>query len=348
MFELIVTLCLAAQTETCRDVLLPGHEAATRAACEAGLSERLEGAVSRFPGLLAKGTARCVPLGAVAEVHEAADGIFVFHGQVAEPAADNVGAVSNAGFVIGANSVAVIDTGGSRVIGERLYRAIRAQTDLPISHVILTHMHPDHVFGVSVFEEVGARIVGHVKLATALMDRRESYRTAFERVIGDAPFIGSKIVLPEVEVADRSVIDLGGRELELMAWPTAHSTNDLTVLDRETGVMFTGDLVFNDHAPALDGSVRGWVSVLDRMQGQRVAQIVPGHGGPVLPWPEGGADLSRYLSVLIADTRRALDLGAALSIAVDTIATSEAGRWQLFEQFNARNATVAYTELEWE
>jgi hypothetical protein len=82
-------------------------------------------------------------------------------------------------------------------------------------------------------------------------------------------------------------------------------------------------------------------------------RVVPGHGGPILggpalPWPEAAADLERYLAQLEADTRAALADGAPLSVAAERIGRSEAPHWQLFDLFHARNATVAYTELEWE
>ena len=79
-----------------------------------------------------------------------------------------------------------------------------------------------------------------------------------------------------------------------------------------------------------------------------ITQIVPGHGGPVLAWPDGGADQVRYLSVLERDTRAAIDAGTRMGEAVEQIAQSEAGNWDLFQAYNPRNATVAFTELEWE
>ena len=63
------------------------------------------------------------------------------------------GRIANIGFVIGDRSVAVIDPGGSRTDGEGLRARLRTVTDRPISHVIMTHLHPDHVFGACAFEQ---------------------------------------------------------------------------------------------------------------------------------------------------------------------------------------------------
>lgn len=347
MFEVIATVCLLANVDTCRDVLIPGFEQADATDCIAHLELEMPSVSGPTGPVFVKNTT-CQPIGDIAKFQKVSNGVFAHRGAISDAAADNFGDVSNSGFVIGETSVAVIDTGGSRKAGEAIYRAIRQETDLPIDHVILTHMHPDHVLGASIFADLGARIIGHAKLTTALSDRAESYMTSFGELIGPAQFIGTRVVLPEASAQEMPPIDLGGRMLELRAWQTSHTTNDVTVFDPATGVMFTGDLVFHIHAPALDGSLRGWVDVLEEMEKLPIRKIVPGHGGPVLDWPDGARDLRQYLSVLIRDTRRALARGESLITAADNIATEEAQNWELFELFNARNATVAYTELEWE
>lgn len=348
MFEAVIALCVAAEGGPCRDQLLSGYEAREQSVCEAALSENPP-LIQEFEGLSSDQGPVCKPPGEALSVTEVAPGVFVHMGLVAEPDRDNRGDVSNLGFVIGETGVAVIDTGTARWMGEALWRTIRAETDLPVSHVILTHMHPDHVLGTAPFAEAGAQVVGHAKLPRALADRQANYIESLERLIGAPAFLGTRAVLPDVLVDDVSEIDLGGdRLLTLRAWPPAHTGNDLTVQDSATGTMFAGDLVFDRHTPALDGDLIGWQEVLSEITALGVTQVIPGHGGPLLDWPEGGADQTRYLEVLEADTRAALDAGQRIGEAVEVIAESEADKWELFEAYNPRNATVAFTELEWE
>jgi quinoprotein relay system zinc metallohydrolase 2 len=346
MFEAVVTLCLMGG-DLCRDVLLPGYEAAEAEACETRLSDD-PADLGPFAVYDLRVAPRCVAMGPALDFLEAAPGVFVHRGMIEEPSPENGGDVANIAFVIGTDSVAVIDSGSARWLGESVWRAIRARTDLPVSHLILTHMHPDHVLGAGALVATGTKVVGHAGLERALADRRENYLQSLKILIGEAAFIGTDTVATDIAVSDQAEIDLGGRKIALQAWPVAHTGTDLTAQDTASGLLFTGDLVFDEHAPALDGSVIGWQAALTQLSGAPVTQVMPGHGGPVLDWPQGAEPMLRYLDVLAQDTRAAIAAGLRLGDAVQTIAQSEAPHWKLFDAYNARNATVAFTELEWE
>jgi len=343
MFEILVSLCLVGQPDLCQARLVPTDAPN----CATALARAAKVAPEWGAGFTA-GPSECVPRRAsTLAFSEIAPGVYVHRGQVADVAPENLGDVANIGFVIGRDSVAVIDSGGSRAIGEEVYLAVRAVTPKPISHIILTHMHPDHVFGASVLAEAGAEIIGHRKLAQALNARAETYEASFARLIGPG-FSASRAPLAITPVADSTVIDLGARALVLVPWETAHSESDLTVFDGETATLFAGDLLFDEHSPALDGSLLGWLRVLDAMGTPPPARVVPGHGGPVMGWPEGGEALRRYLETLRDETRIAVADGLRLSEAVETVGQGEAGNWHLFDLFHRRNVTAAFTELEWE
>ncbi|WP_297770974.1 quinoprotein relay system zinc metallohydrolase 2 [uncultured Roseovarius sp.] len=343
MFEIVLSLCMVGQPDLCETRLLP-----TAAQTCADAMARVEMIEPDWGADLVADGYDCVARPQTAlTFDEIAPGLYVHHGLVADVAPENLGDVANIGFIVGGESVAVIDAGGSRAIGEAVYLAVRAVTDKPISHVILTHMHPDHVMGADVLAEAGARVIGHRKLPQALAARADTYEANFARLIGPG-FIGSRVP-DEVEAMETDQeIDLGGRVLDLVARETAHSESDVTVFDRQTATLFTGDLVFDEHSPALDGSVLGWLRVLDALGTPVPSRIIPGHGGPVLDWPDGVADLRRYLEVLRDETRAAVADGLRLGEAIDSVGQSEAARWTLFDLFHQRNVTAAFTELEWE
>lgn len=111
------------------------------------------------------------------DLHEVAAGVYAYHGPNAEANANNRGATSNVGVVIGDTGIAVIDTGGSLVFGLDLRSTIREISDKPVTHVINTHVHPDHVFGNAAFLSDEPEFVGHAKLAAAMGARAEFTRT---------------------------------------------------------------------------------------------------------------------------------------------------------------------------
>ncbi len=282
-----------------------------------------------------------------AQVTEIAPGVFVHTGKHELFTPHNAGDVSNSGFIIGSEAVAVVDTGGSRAAGLALKAAIRARTKLPIKYVINTHMHPDHVFGNAAFVSDNPEFIGHYKLANALAARKEQYLQANKPLLGDA-FEGVEVIAPARSIRGVEILDLGNRKLRVEAHATAHTDNDLTVKDEQTATMFMGDLLFSGHIPVVDGSIKGWLALMDRLAAEKLTRVVPGHGPPSMPWPDALVPQKRYLQSLVTQIRDYIERGVPLSKAAREIGVDEKQAWLLFDDFNARNVSAAFAELEWE
>ncbi len=280
------------------------------------------------------------------DVTEVAPGVFVHFGVDELMSAGNQGAIANVGFVVGDAVVAVIDTGGSVREGRRLLAAIRAVTQKPVRFVINTHAHPDHVFGNAAFSYPEVVFVGHRNLPRALSERGPHYISAFRHNMGDI-LDDVELIAPQQTIDGEASLDLGNRVLTLRAWRVAHSDSDLTVFDATTQTLFTGDLVFLRHIPVVDGSLRGWLASLAPLAALPARRAVPGHG-PAAPWPAALDDERRYLERLAQDCRAMIAAGTPLAVAVQTAGLVEKSHWDLFQEYNARNATAAFAELEWE
>lgn len=278
-----------------------------------------------------------------------APGNFVHYGTHEERSPANLGDNANIGFIVGSRCVLVIDAGGSRALGERLRAAVRSVTQAPICHLVITHVHPDHFFGAAAFAADNPEVIGHENLPRQLAARARPYLNSLKRDLGEAAQ-GSEIVLPTrtIRARDTVTVDLGGRTVEIRAWPPAHTDDDLTVFDRATKTLWLGDLLFVDHTPVLDSNITGFLAVMRELRTLQVAHYVPGHGRGGAPWPAALDPQERYFRLILVETRAALKEGVTLMDALERVGVSEARNWVNFEVFHRRNVTTAYTELEWE
>jgi quinoprotein relay system zinc metallohydrolase 2 len=284
-------------------------------------------------------------------VEQVADGIYYHQGVHEDASVENFGAIANVGFIIGSDCVAVVDSGGSYKEGELLAEAVRSMTDKPVCYVINTHVHPDHTLGNAAFKTADTIYIGHEKLPAAMAARKDFFQRNFSEALGDA-YTGTEFIAPSQTVSiDQPVtIDLGNRELVLTAFSTSHTDHDLTVFDQQTQTLWTGDLLFIERTPALDGNINGWIAISEQLQQMQVNYVVPGHG------PAGNADIGRagwqaqlhYLTTIRQQIRDIiLDFGT-IEEATASVGLTEKDKWLLFDEYHRRNVTAAFVELEWE
>ncbi len=277
---------------------------------------------------------------------EVGPAIHVRRGLYEDATTTNRDAIANLSFIIGRDAVAVIDPGGSLYDGISLRLAIRTITPLPIRYVVLSHVHPDHIFGAAAFKQDGPTFVGHANLPEQLAARGEFYRQGLQRILGDGA--AESAVVPTLLVRDRTELDLGSRVLTLTAHKPAHTVCDLSVTDKQSGIMLAGDLLFVDRIPVLDGDLKGWLTEMAALRALNTDKVVPGHGPQLVNWSEAEAAQNRYLRVLLDETRAAIAKNVPIEDAATSVGQSERGNWQLFDAYHGRNVIEAYRRLEWE
>jgi quinoprotein relay system zinc metallohydrolase 2 len=232
-------------------------------------------------------------------------------------------------------------------IGASLLKAIRKISDKPVCYVINTHIHFDHVLGNLPLMDEHPEFIGHENLKAAIERNRSFFLKEYSSDLGPDPSEDS-IIGPDLSVSNKKELDLGGRKLLLTAYPTAHSYNDLMVLDQQTGTLWTGDLIFRERIPSLTGSLKGWLDVMESFKTLKVSLVVPGHGTTAESLAEAKKDQQRYLENLLRETRQAIADGLFLDEVQEQVGNDEKEHWLLHEQHHKANVTKAFIELEWE
>jgi glyoxylase-like metal-dependent hydrolase (beta-lactamase superfamily II) len=254
--------------------------------------------------------------------------------------------ISNAGFVITPAGVVVVDALGSPALAQELIALIRQRTPLPITHVLVTHYHADHIYGLQAFE--GAQIWAHEAGKAYLNSDTAQLRLAASRE-EMFPWVDEQTRLVNATrwLSSRTELVVGGVAFVLAPLGPAHTPEDLVVHVPSEGVLFSGDLVFRGRIPFVGhANSRHWLQALQTMLGFEAHTVVPGHG-PASHQARQDMQLTYdYLAYLRQSMGQA---------AKDMVPFEEAyaqTNWQRFEHLplfkaaNRMNAYNTYLEME--
>ena len=234
--------------------------------------------------LLAIGVAGCAnsfgPEGPALQPRQVSPSAWMVQGLSAQGSPQNQNFISNAGFVITPSGVVVIDALGSPVLATRLLGEIKRITPLPVTHVIVTHYHADHIYGLQVFQAAGARILAHVKGRDYVGSDLAANRLETSRQeIGPWVDAQTRVVPADDWLTGPRELTLGGIRIQIKPMGPSHTPEDLAVYLPDEGVLFAGDLVFRGRIPFVGQADSGrWVNALNDMLALRPKVVVPGHG----------------------------------------------------------------------
>ena len=201
-------------------------------------------------------------------------------GQSGPASAANQGYISNAGFVVTAEGVVVIDALGTPALGRALLAAIRSVSDQPIRRVIVTHYHADHFYGLPAFKSAGAEIWAHKSAREYLQGSEAQTRLAQRRKVL-APWVdeNTKLLAPDRWLDGDTSFTLGGLHFDLIYLGPAHAPDDIVVVVREDQLLFSGDIMFSGRVPFVgNADSRRWLAAMDELLRLNPKAMVPGHG----------------------------------------------------------------------
>lgn len=231
---------------------------------------------------------RAAPLIYRIEPRPVATGLWVVRGADEPIAASNGGAIANITILDTGAGAVLVDCGPSLRYGRQLKIVAEQLTGKPVVRVYMTHLHPDHIYGAGAFDP--AIVAATPALAQSLQTLGTSFSDGMYRLLGDW-MRGTEFSPPGTVLRDDHET-FGDRRLDF--YPLAgHSAADLAILDRATGTLIAGDLVFHDRAPSTPHADIGrWLTSLDRLGRLDHRRLIPGHG-PVDPTPTIAIDQTR-------------------------------------------------------
>lgn len=260
------------------------------------------------------------------------------------PAAKAARSGANAGFVIGDDGVAVIDTFENVAAAQTLLDEIRKKTSLPIHFVVNTHYHLDHVAGNNIFTAAGAIVLAQENVRT--WERTENAKFFGPKTTAAQKEEVASLGLPSITYKDGVTLYLGSRRLVVRSLP-GHTGGDSIIYDPEANVVFCGDLFWNHTLPNLiDASTKPWITTLDTLlTDYPTATFVPGHGNE-----SGHAQDVRDFRGYLIDLRAAIQKaqaegksGDALVAAVLPQLQQKYGSWGFFA---FAKSDIKYTDEE--
>ncbi|MBK0392542.1 MBL fold metallo-hydrolase [Ramlibacter algicola] len=262
-------------------------------------------------------------------------------GQSALGSPANRNFISNAGFVVTPAGVVVIDALGSPALAREMLAAIRKITPQPVTHVVLTHYHADHVYGLQEYKAAGARIVAHQRGREYL--NSDTARLRLEASRKDlAPWIDAQTQLVQADewIDGPRELVVGGVRLQVVPVGPAHTVEDVVVYLPSEKVLFAGDLVFRNRIPFVgQANSRHWIAALDQLLQFGAQVVVPGHG-PASRDAKADMELTRdYLQHL----RRVMGQAARnLEPFEEAYAAADWSRFEHLPLFHAANRMNAY------
>lgn len=276
--------------------------------------------------------------------------MYMVRGVDAMPSVENRGFMSNAYAILTKEGWVVIDSLSTPELSREFYNQLLRVKNIPVKYLIITHYHPDHWYGASVFKEVGAIVIAHKNL-------NEFYKSPESKLTLEASnqrFGGiykNVILTPaDIEITDKKEIKVGEYEITILPMTPAHTNNDIVVFVKKDKILFAGDLVYQNRIPFAGdrgASVKNWLKVLQDMKNLSPKIILGGHNQPM---DIKSIDFTyAYLSYTRETVKKLKEQGKSIEEIKDFInKNSPYKNYVMYDVFNDPNIYKIYNDLDLE
>jgi len=274
------------------------------------------------------------------------DNAYALVGPTSDRDPRNLGNNANFGVIVTAQGVVLIDPGATDKGARMIHDAVRALTDQPIRIVINTGGQDHRWLGNRYFKALGARVIANEKAVTDQRTRLKDQLARLGGLVGEEGMQGTKAAYADETFAEREVIELGGKRIEVYHAGQAHTPGDSFVWLPEEKIVFSGDIVYVDRMLRIGShsAHRSWIAAFEALAAKAPEIVVPGHGQPTT-LARAKADTYDYLVFLRAAVEQFIEDGNGME-SIGRIDQSRFAHLANYEALKGRNAQRVFEEIE--
>lgn len=276
-----------------------------------------------------------------------APGVYAFVGDTEGRTYENEALNANFGLVVTPQGAVLIDPGASFQGARQIAEAAKKVTTQPIRWVINTGGQDHRWLGNGYFQAQGAEIIAHANAQADMIARGPAHLKANAPVLKDK-MAGTEIVLPTRWLKDAdTTLNLGGTTLQVVHRGGGHTPGDSMVWLPQTGVVFTGDVVYVDRILGLHpvSKTKNWLATFEALEALKPTTVVPGHG-QVTTLTQAQKDTGHLLKALRAHMGHAVEAGTDISAAVKSFDARPYQHLKHADVWLPQLAILTYLEME--
>lgn len=199
----------------------------------------------------------------------------------------------NIAIVVGTRGTLVIDTGLGARNGATIVRVAQKLAKGPNLYLTTTHYHSEHTTGEQAFP-ANTVLIRPVVQQQELIQRLPAHMGRFRQMSEQNKELLADVKLrtPDILFNGEMKLDLGGVTARLFLLGPAHTQGDMLIFVQgnsgvegnggveEDSVLVPGDIVESRLFPIMpeESTMKGWISVLDKLEPLKPRLIVPDHG----------------------------------------------------------------------
>ena len=278
-----------------------------------------------------------------------APNVYAYVGDTEGRTYENEALNANIGLVVTPAGALLIDPGATFQSARQIAEAAKKVTPQPIKWVINTGGQDHRWMGNGYFKAQGAEIIAHASAEADMKARGPEHLKANGPVLKDK-LDGTQIVLPTrwLPGAD-TTLDLGGVKVQVLHRGGGHTPGDVLVWLPQSGVVFTGDVVYVDRILGLHpvSKTKTWVQSFEALEALSPKVVVPGHGR-VTTLAQAQKDTGHLLKALRAHMGQAVEAGTDMSTAIKTFDAAPYQHLKHVDVWLPQLANRTYLEMEQE